>query len=122
MLEFDSYCQECQLQRSRKSLKNIITHPIRSQDFASRGQVDLIDFQASDEVNIPYKFILVYKDHLTKFIVLRLLKRKSSGEVAQSLMEIYCLIGSRHFLQSDNGRDFENINLASMISELWPGL
>ena len=122
MLEFVSYCQECQLQRSRKSLKNIITHPTRSQDFASRGQVDLIDFQASDEVNIPYKFFLVYPDHLTKFIVLRLLKRKSSGEVAQRLMEMFCFIGSRHFLQGDNGRDFENIHLANMIRELWPGL
>ena len=36
-------------------------------------------------------------------------------------MEIFCLIGLRHILQSDNGREFKNINLASMIKELWPG-
>ena len=45
ILAFVISCQECKLQRSRKSLKNIITHPIRSQDFASRVQVYLIDFQ-----------------------------------------------------------------------------
>ena len=121
ILAFVISCQECQLQRSRKSLKNIITPPIRSQDFASRGQVDLIDFQLSNEVNLPYKFLLVYQDHLTKFIVLRPLKRKTAEEVAQTLMEIFCLIGSPHILQSDNGREFQYIILASMIRELWPG-
>ena len=121
VLAFVSSCQECQLQKSRKSLKNIITHPIRSPDFASRGQVDLIDFQASNEVNLPYKFLLVYQDHLTKFVVLRPLKRKTAEEVSKTLMEIFCLIGSPHILQSDNGREFKNINLATMIRELWPG-
>ena len=36
-------------------------------------------------------------------------------------MEIFCLIGSPHILQSDNSREFKNINLTSMIRELWPG-
>ena len=83
--------------------------------------MDLIDFQASNEVNLPYKFLLVYQDHLTKFIVLRPLKRKTAEEVVRTLMDIFCLIGSPHILQSDNGREFKNINLATMIRELWPG-
>ena len=121
ILAFVGSCQECQLQKSRKSLKNVVTHPIRTQDFASRGQVDLIDFQASNEVNLPYRFLLVYQDHLTKYIVLRPLKTKTAVEVSQTLMEIFCLIGPRHILQSDNGREFKNVNLAAMIRELWPG-
>ena len=121
VLSFVNFCQECQLQKSRKSLKNIVTHPIRSQDFASRGQVDLIDFQASNEVNLPYKFLLVYQDHLTKFIILRPLRTKTAEEVSRILYEIFCLIGPPHILQSDNGREFKNINLASMIRELWTG-
>ena len=121
ILAFVGSCQECQLQKSRKSLKNVVTHPIRTQDFASRGQVDLIDFQASNEVNLPYRFLLVYQDHLTKFIVLRPLKTKTAVEVSQTLMEIFCLIGPPHILQSDNGREFKNVNLAAMIRELWPG-
>ena len=55
----------------------------------------LIDFQASNEVNLSYKFLLVYQDHLTKFIVLRPLKRKTAEEVVRTLMDIFCLIGFR---------------------------
>ena len=74
MLAFVGMCQECQLQKSKKSIKSVVTKPIRSSDFASRGQVDLIDMQASGETNLPYNFLLVYQDHLTKFVVLRPLK------------------------------------------------
>ena len=49
----------------------------------------LIDFQASNEVNLPYKFLLVYQDHLTKFIVLRPLKQKTEEEVVRTLMDIF---------------------------------
>ena len=42
-----------------KSLKVTVIKPIRSPDFASRGQVDLIDFQRADQVNQPYNYLLV---------------------------------------------------------------
>ena len=75
ILAFVSSCQECQLQRSRKSLKNIITHPIRSQDFASRGQVDVIDFQqVISELTIQIPFGVSGSPN--KIIVLRFLKEK----------------------------------------------
>ena len=75
ILAFVSSCQEYQLQRSRKSLKNIITHPIRSQDFASRGQVDLIDFQqVISELTIQIPFGVSGSPN--KIIVLRFLKEK----------------------------------------------
>ena len=114
-------CPECQLQKSKKSLKSTVTKPIRSSDFASRGQVDLIDMQTSRAMNEPYNFLLVYQDHLTKFIVLRPLKRKTAAEVTSILLDIFCLIGPPHILQSDNGKEFKNIDLAKMIRELWPG-
>ena len=97
-----------------------MSKPIRSSDFASRGQVDLIDLQNSDEVNRPYNYLLVYQDHLTKFVVLRPLQRKTAEEVAFVLFEIFCLFGPPHILQSDNGKEFRNVNLASMIRDLWP--
>ena len=100
VMAFVKTCQECecQLQKCRKSLKSIVTHSIRTNDFASRGQVDLIDLQgqAVNEVNLPYKFLLVYKDHLTKFSILRPIKTKTAEEVCQVM-----------FLQSDNGREFK---------------
>lgn len=36
-------CQEWQLQKYMKSLKTILTHPIRLEQFASKGQDDLIE-------------------------------------------------------------------------------
>ena len=36
-------------------------------------------------------------------------------------LDIFCLIGPPHILQSDNGKEFKNIDLAKMIRELWPG-
>ena len=77
--------------------------------------------QASRAMNEPYNFLLMYQDHLTKFIVLRPLKRKTATEVTSILLDILCLIGLSHILQSDNGREFKNINLTKMIRELWPG-
>ena len=63
-------CTECQLKKGKKSLKGTVTKPIQSPDFASRGQVDLFDFQRADQVNQPYNYLLVYKDRHTKFVVL----------------------------------------------------
>ena len=120
VLAFVGMCQECQLQKSKKSIKSVVTKPIRRSDFASRGQVDLIDMQASGEINSPYNFLLVYQDHLTKFVVLRPIKSKTAIEVSSTLLDIFCLLGPPHILQSDNGREFKNVNLAKMIRELWP--
>ena len=89
-------------------------------DFASRGQVGLIDLQTTDEVNIPFNFLMVYQDHITKVNVPRPLRHKSAQEVVDNLVEIFCLLGDPHILQSDNGREFKNANLAEMVREKWP--
>ena len=74
VLAFAGICKNVKLRKSKKSIKRVVAKPIRSSDFASRGQVDLIDMQDSGETNLPYNFLLVYQDHLTKFVVLRPLK------------------------------------------------
>ena len=113
-------CSECQLQKCKKQLQSTVTKPIRTSDFASRGPVDLIDLQNTHEVNRPYNFLIVYQDHLTKFVVLRPLQKKSADEVVNHLLDIFSLFGSPHILQSDNGREFKNVNLATMIRDKWP--
>lgn len=102
---FLDLCEECQLKR-KKTKRNVVVKPIISNSFNSRGQVDLIDFQSQPDSD--YKFILNYQDHLTKFIQLRALKTKSAAEVASALVEIFCIFGAPHILQSDNGREFDN--------------
>ena len=87
---FVSASEECQFQ---KSIKSTVSKPIRSSNFASRGQVDFIDLQNSDEVNRPYNYLLVYTDHLTKFVVLCPLQQKTAEEITFILFEIsiFCL-------------------------------
>ena len=46
-------CNKCQLQKYKKSLKGTVTKPLHSPDFASRGQVDLIDLQTTSDMNRP---------------------------------------------------------------------
>ncbi|XP_045456891.1 uncharacterized protein LOC123666917 [Melitaea cinxia] len=78
----------------------------------SRCQVYMIDFQTQPDGN--FKFIMVYQDHLTKFVLLRALQCKRAAEVAYHLNDIFLTIGAPCILQSDNGREFVN----NVISEL----
>ena len=98
----------------------MVTKPISSSDFACRGQVDLIDMQASGEIKLLYNFLLVYEDHLTRLVVLSPLKSKTAIEVTSTLNDKFCLIGQLRILQGDNGREFKNVNLAKMVRGLWP--
>ncbi|XP_064096547.1 uncharacterized protein LOC135208374 [Macrobrachium nipponense] len=68
-----------------------------------------------------FKWILVYQDHLTNFVILRALTSKCAAEVAHNLLDIFLLIGAPSILQSDNGTEFT----AEVITELklfWPRL
>ena len=99
--------------------KGVVVKPIMSSEFASRGQVDLIDIQSLSQG--VYKFITVYPDHLTKFCVLRPLTSKRAAEVAFQLADVFLMIGAPIILQSDNGSEFT----AQIIKELtafWPTL
>ena len=57
---YKSLCVECQKKRKGPKTKGVVVHPILSKEFASRGQVDLIDMQAMPSSN--YKWIMVYQD------------------------------------------------------------
>lgn len=66
----------------------------------------MIDLQS--QADGDFKFILVYQDHLTKFVRLRPLKSKTAEEVAYHITDIFCELGAPTILQSDNGREFTN--------------
>lgn len=137
---FISYCEECQLKR-KKTRKGLVVKPIVSNAMNSRCQVDLIDMQSEPDGN--YKFILVYQDHLTKFVQLRALQQKTAKEVAGELYKIFCIFGAPFILQryvysvsnfslhfalhflhklifSDNGREFANSIILELLDR-WPG-
>ncbi|XP_060854887.1 KRAB-A domain-containing protein 2-like [Metopolophium dirhodum] len=114
---FLQLCEPCQ-QKQKGVKKGVVVKPIISPEFNSRC-VDLIDFQSHPDGK--YKFILVYQDHLTKFIILKPLEYKRAEEVAFNLIDIFTLIGAPSILQSDNGREFSN-NIVSNLKDMWPEL
>lgn len=56
--------------------KGLVVKPILSSYMNSRAQIDLIDYQSMPDGG--QKFVLVYQDHLTKFVNLRALKSKTA--------------------------------------------
>jgi len=85
----------------------------------SRCQVDLIDMQVQPDGN--YRFILVYQDHLTKYVLLKPLAHKRAEEVAYILLDIFTTFGALCILQSDNGREFVNKVIEELCS-MWEEL
>ncbi|CAF1073429.1 unnamed protein product [Didymodactylos carnosus] len=69
----------------------------------------------------PFKFILNYQDHFTKFCVLRPMKTKTAAEVAYHLLDIFIMFGAPATLQSDNGREFV-AKVIEELAEMWKGL
>ena len=112
---FGSNCDQCILKRKRSEISKLVAKPILSADFNSRGQVDLVDFQSVH--HNEYKWIMHYQDHFTKFSVLRPLKSKRANEVAYNLLDIFHLLGARHILQSDHGREL-TVNIITELRSL----
>lgn len=103
--EYLKLCAMCQLKKKSKQ-KGLVVKPIIPTAFNKRAQIDLIDMQT--EPDGPFKFIMNYQDHLTKFVFLRALKTKRADEVAYNLMDIFCIVGAPCLIHSDNGREFVN--------------
>jgi hypothetical protein len=116
---FMSMCIDCQCKCVRPMTKGVVVRPILSKEFSARGQVDLIDMQSLSHGS--FKWIMVYHDHLTKFVVIRPLTSKRAAEVAYQLMDIFLLFGAPHILQSDNGSEF-TAQIISDLKEMWPEL
>ncbi|XP_060864326.1 KRAB-A domain-containing protein 2-like [Metopolophium dirhodum] len=111
-------CESCQKKGSTIK-KGLVVKPIISKEMNSRCQIDLIDMQAQPDGN--FKFILVYQDHLTKFVNLRPLSNKHAEEVAYVLLDIFTTFGAPAILQSDNGRAFSN-KIVEELCSMWKDL
>lgn len=60
-----------------------------------------------------------FKDHLTKFVILRALTTKRAAEVVEHLIEIFALFGAPRLLHSDNGKEFANKLVRELVWR-WP--
>ncbi|XP_029344265.1 SCAN domain-containing protein 3 isoform X1 [Acyrthosiphon pisum] len=114
---FLQMCEPCQ-KKQRSIKKAIFVKPIICTEFNSRCQVDLIEFQFIDG---KFKYIMIYQDNLTKFVVLRPLENKLIEEVASNLVDIFTLLGAPCIIQSVHGRDFSS-GIVNCLRGLWPEL
>ncbi|XP_045606150.1 KRAB-A domain-containing protein 2 [Procambarus clarkii] len=117
---FISFCNTCN-SKCVPHRKKTVVDPIVSEAFGERGQIDLVNMQKEGN-DSPYKFILHYQDHFTKFSILRPLRTKQAIEVARHLLEIFTLIGAPQRLQSDSGHEFVAEIIQQLQYELWPNL
>ena len=82
-----------------------------------RTQIDLIDMRHSPDDEFHY--IGHFQDHMTKFNILFPLKDKSAAEVAKLIEErVLAYVGAPHIFHSDNGREFVNKLLHSLL-DIW---
>ena len=51
---------------------------------------------------------IFFKDHLTKYVLLRPLRTKTAVEIVEHLIIIFADFGCPRILHSDNGREFAN--------------
>ena len=82
-------CVSC-LKKGQVPQKGLVARPMVFSEMNSRGQVDLIDMQS--QADVDYKWILVYQDHLTKFVNIRPTKTKRATEIAYILLDIFVLL------------------------------
>lgn len=85
-------CKYCAENKMRRMTTGCVVKPILSSKFNERAQMDLIDMQSVQDGD--FRWIMVYQDHLTKYVVLRALKAKEASGVANELIHIFCLLGN----------------------------
>ena len=113
-------CTVCNMTKEKK--KKIIgaSKPINSYGFRSRFQVDLIDFRSDPRVDhngVEMKWLMVVKDHSTKYTWLRPLKAKKGDHVKHELRQLYAEVGWPMIHQNDNGGEFMNKTMIALLEE-----
>lgn len=83
--------------------------PITADRVNERWQIDLIDMKNDriKEKDETYRYILSILDVFSRFLILRPLKRKTSGQIANELERIFSEHGKPSLLQSDQGTEFK---------------
>jgi transposase InsO family protein len=94
-----------------------VNKPIISTRPLERVQIDLIDMSDLAGFNDRRAYALTMVDHFSKFAWVRPLIRKSAASV-RAAIEPILRAHTPKILQSDNGGEFVNDNLAALLAEL----
>jgi Integrase zinc binding domain len=117
---FIDLCPICSDRKPKiKKLKGA-AKPIMSTKFRDRFQVDLIDMSHDPQTNPTsqvMKWILVCKDHLTGFHMVRALPAKKASIVAHELSLLWGMMGYPLILHTDNGTEFVAKDVMEFVKE-----
>ena len=114
---FLSTCKQCNERRPAKNPPS--GRPMIALGFLTRVQMDLIDFSSRPDGD--YRYILHVRDHFSKYSWAYPLTSKRASEVAEKIVELFCMFGPAKILQSDNGREF-TASVIEDIKGLWPDM
>ncbi|KAG0418124.1 Gag-Pol polyprotein [Dictyocoela roeselum] len=132
--KMESICKEIFFCIKRDIIRNVVrdcevcrfSFPMKTSDKTShviasfpnqRFQIDLIDLKKISDINEDYKYILSVIDIYSRFGIVRALKSKSGGIIANTLREIFYEYGPCQILQSDNGLEFKNAHVQELCEE-----
>ena len=110
-------CPVCMVGKERKKKVKGARNPILSKLFRMRYQADLIDFRSDPRVDHngnEMKWLLVVKDHFTKFTWLRPIKKKEAPYVRAELIKLYTEWGFPMIHHTDNGNEL----FADIVQEI----
>ena len=113
-LEFIRKCPACQhFNIARRGY-----HPLKAIHAAFPGEhlaMDLAQFPLSARNNV---YALIVVDVCTRFVFLRPIKTKEASVIATELFKLFSDIGPPKIIQSDNGTEFSNSLLSSVLAIL----
>ena len=113
---YTDLCHECQLKRS--GVRRVsVDKPALSSIVRRRCRVDVIDMREKSDGD--YKFVLTYQCNRTKYMCLKAMRTQEAPEVANSLVDVFCSIGSPPILHSNNGPKFAS-DVITEVKKIWP--
>jgi hypothetical protein len=111
-IEFVAGCMPCaRYNVGKRGFHPLI--PIHAMYPFDHISMDLADFPTSESGN---NFLLVIVDLATMFCLLRALPNKTALTVARALWQVFCDFGVCKILQSDNGSEFVNAVISTLVS------
>lgn len=114
-----SECSDLTFSIETEDLQNVKITSYKYPELYSRGQVDILC--VTNEVGDEYKYLMVYRHFLTKFIHLKPMKALSVPETVDNLLDIFLTFGAPNILQSKNGLDVTK-PICRKISTLFPSI
>lgn len=120
---FIEHCPTCLKHEKDKHKKKKEKGPAKaiiSSGFRDRIQMDLVNYERDPQFDINgvlMRYLLVLKDHFTKFVWLRAIQHKDAKYVHHTLRCLFHEIGFPLILHSDNGTEFVNQLIESFIRE-----